>query len=145
MGVQLVSTYALDRRRFVQAAAAAAAGVSGPLVLPPLAAARRSGGAGQASVVPPEPIPGGLAPGIHVWAPGNPNVTLPFSKTTLMGFDVDPTTILNLRGFSAVAFHVGTATGSDGKTYNLETDIRAYEGTYAASDGVQRFGKFALI
>ena len=145
MAGHLVSTYALNRRRFVQAAAAAAAGVSGPLVLPPIAAATRSGGAGQASVVPPEPIPGGFAPGIHVWAPGNPNVTLPFSKTTLMGFDVDPTTILNLRGFSAVGFHVGTATGSDGKTYNLETDIRAYEGTYVASDGVPRFGKFALI
>jgi hypothetical protein len=72
-------------------------------------------------------------------------VTLPFSKATLMGFDVDPTTILDFRGFSAVGFHVGTATGSDGKTYNLETDIRAYKGTYVAADGVSRFGQFAFI
>jgi hypothetical protein len=62
-----------------------------------------------------------------------------------MGFDVDPTTIVDFRGFSAVAFHVGTATGSDGKTYNLETDIRAFDGAYVASDGVRRFGKFAMI
>ena len=49
------------------------------------------------------------------------------------------------RRVSAVAYHAGTATGSDGASYNLETDIRAYQGTYIASDGIQRFGKFALI
>jgi hypothetical protein len=100
-------------------------------------------------VVPPKPIPGGIqipgGPQIHVWQPGDPSVTLPFSGATLMGFDVEPTTITDRRGFSAVAYHAGTATGSDGATYNLETDIRAFEGAYVASDGVRRFGKFALI
>jgi hypothetical protein len=130
----------------VQAAAVAAAGAAGPLAWPGNAvASTNTGGEDLASVVPPQPIPGGIAPGIHVWIPGDPSVTLPFSKTTLMGFDVDPTTILDFRGFSAVAFHAGTATGSDGQTYNLETDIRAYEGAYVASDGVRRFGKFAEI
>jgi hypothetical protein len=143
---ELGSTSALSRRRFVQAAAVAAAGVSGPLAWPGSAAAsNNTGRQDPAAVVPPQPIPGGFAPGIHVWVPGDPSVTLPFSKATLMGFDVDPTTILDFRGFSAVGFHVGTATGSDGKTYNLETDIRAYEGAYVASDGVSRFGKFAFI
>ena len=141
-----IGASALSRRRFVQAAAVAAAGgVSGPLAWPARAAADNGGDGDRNSVVPPQPIPGGFLPGIHVWVPGDPGVTLPFSKTTLMGFDVDPTTIFDFQGFSAVAFHAGTATGSDGKTYNLETDIRAYKGTYVASDGVRRFGKFALI
>jgi hypothetical protein len=72
-------------------------------------------------------------------------VTLPFSGTTLMGFDVEPSTFTDRRGFSAVAFHVGTATGSDGATYNLETDMRAYKGQYVAADGTRRFGTFAFI
>jgi hypothetical protein len=138
----------LSRRRFVQTAAAAAA--IGPLVGPARGAAwdgkhddhRRA-------VVPPTPIPGGIqipdGPQIHVWAPGDPSVTLPFSGTTLMGFDVEPSTFTDRRGFSAVAFHVGTATGSDGATYNLETDMRAYQGQYVAADGTRRFGSFAFI
>jgi hypothetical protein len=100
-------------------------------------------------VVPPKPIPGGIqipgGPQIHVWQPGDPSVTLPFSGATLTGFDVEPTTITDRRGFSAVAYHAGSAVGSDGATYNLETDIRAFAGSYVASDGVRRFGKFALI
>jgi hypothetical protein len=138
----------LSRRKFVQTAAAAAA--TGSLVGP----ARGAAWDGEhddheRAVVPPTPIPGGIqipnGPQIHVWAPGDPAVTLPFSGTTLMGFDVEPSTFTNRRGFSAVAFHVGTATGSDGATYNLETDMRAYKGAYVAADGTRRFGTFAFI
>jgi hypothetical protein len=50
-----------------------------------------------------------------------------------MGFDVDPSSIPTFRGFSALASHAGTAIGSDGVTYNLETDIRVYAGTYVAA------------
>jgi hypothetical protein len=154
MELQLESTSALSRRRFVQAAATAAAGVTGSLAWPVGAAAkdhggRRGGGRRGAVVVPPAPIPGGIqipgGPLIHVWQPGDPSVTLPFSQSTLMGFDVEPSTITDRRGFSAVAYHAGTARGSDGATYNLETDIRALEGAYVGSDGVRRFGKFAFI
>ena len=146
MELERVGASALNRRRFVQAAAvAAAAGVTGPLGWPARAAADNGGDEDRTSVVPPQPIPGGFFPGVHIFIPGDPSVTLPFSKTTLMGFDVDPTTIFDFRGFSAVAFHAGTATGSDGATYNLETDIRAFEGAYVAADGVRRFGKFAEI
>ena len=78
--------------------------------------------------------PGGieLAPGvvIHVFAPGDPGVTLPFTGITLQGVDVEPSTITDFHGSSAVAYHVGTARASDGKTYNVETDIRAFEGEY---------------
>jgi hypothetical protein len=44
-----------------------------------------------------------------------------------------------------VAFHVGEAKGSDGHTYNLETDIRVMDGKYVAVDGTTRHGSFALI
>ena len=145
MEPQLVSASALNRRRFVQAGAVAAAGVAGSLTWPARGAASSGSGLAHHAVVPPNPIPGGLAPGIHVWAPGDPTVTLPLSATKLMGFDVDPTTIEDFSGFSAVAFHVGTATGSDGKTYNLETDLRTFKGEYVASDGTRRFGTFAFI
>jgi hypothetical protein len=72
-------------------------------------------------------------------------VTLPFSGSPLQGLDVDPSPITDRSGFSALAYHVGAATGSDGKEYNLETDIRAFKIRYVASDGTRRFGTFAFI
>jgi hypothetical protein len=94
----------------------------------------------------PKPIPGGIINGaFHVFGPGPESVTLPFSAGTLQGLNVEPTPILDYAGFSALAYHAGTATGSDGKDYNLETDIRAFRGRYVGSDGSRRFGTFALI
>ena len=100
-------------------------------------------------MVPPKPIPGGVTlpngTQIHGWQPGDPTVTLPFSHSTLKGFDFDPSTITDFRGFSALAYHTGTATGSDGATYNLETHMTALQGDYVATDGTRRFGTFAFI
>ena len=48
---------------------------------------------------------------------------------------MEPSVITDYRGVTALAFHVGTATGSDGKRYNLETDMRAMEGTYISFNG----------
>ena len=76
--------------------------------------------------------------------PGDPAVTLPFTGITLQGLDVEPSTITDFNGSSAVAYHVGTARASDGRTYNLETDIRAFEGEYVV-DGAVRRGSFALV
>ena len=98
----------------------------------------------------PSPIPGGafdVGPPLgvlHVFVPGDPSITLPFTGGTLGGFDVEPITATDFRGSSAVAFHVGSARGSDGKTYNLETDIRAFEGQYVV-DGVTHRGAFAFV
>ena len=96
----------------------------------------------------PNPIPGGieLAPGfvIHVRGAGDPAVTLPFTGITLQGFDVEPSTITDFNGASALAYHAGTARASDGTTYNLETDIRAFEGDYVV-DGDVHHGAFAPI
>jgi hypothetical protein len=47
-------------------------------------------------------------------------VTLPFTGLTLQGLDVEPSVITDYKGVTALAFHAGTATGSDGKQYNLE-------------------------
>ena len=68
----------------------------------------------------------------------------PNDAPATVDFDVEPSTFTDRRGFSAVAFHVGTATGSDGATYNLETDMRAFEGDYVV-DGEERHGAFALV
>jgi hypothetical protein len=139
----------LDRRRLVMGAAGvvASAGAAKSLAWP--SAGRAIGLPSRRGVLPaPSPIPGGLelAPGvvIHVFAPGDPSITLPFSGLTLQGFDVEPGTITDFKGSSAVAFHVGTAERSDGKTFNVETDVRVMEGEYVV-DGVRREGAFALI
>jgi hypothetical protein len=148
MRSQLERVPAVSRRRFMQTAAIGAAGVMGSFTGPEAGLAHGDDFP-RGRVVPPKPIPGGIqipdGPQFHVWAPGDPSVTLPFSGASLMGFDVDPSTITDFQGFSAVAFHAGTAIGSDGATYNLETDLRAYKGTYIAADGQRRVASFAFI
>jgi TAT (twin-arginine translocation) pathway signal sequence len=97
----------------------------------------------------PKPIPGGIqipgGPLIHVFPPGPTDITLPFTGLTLFGLDVEPSVITDRKGFTALAFHVGTAIGSDGKQYDLETDMRAMEGTYVAENGTRQRGLFAFI
>jgi hypothetical protein len=93
----------------------------------------------------PQPIPGGLAPDFHVFAPGPTDITLPFSGAQLQGLDVEPSVFTDYAGFTTLAYHVGTAVGSDGITYNLETDMRAYRGRYVASDGTTRKGSFGFV
>ena len=137
----------LTRRAAFRGAAGAAAGFAA-------AAARPQGAVAHGHdhgrlPVPPEPIPGGIPISetdvIHVWPPGPTDVTLPLSGGQLQGLDVEPTTIRDFDGFSAVAFHVGTATGSDGTRYDLETDLRAFQGTYIDRTGRRRFGTFGFI
>ena len=135
------------RQLFKYGASAGAAATVGPL-LPAMTSVAHAHGLPR--VLPaPKPIPGGIqipdGPLIHVFAPGPPDVTLPFTGVQLMGLDVEPSVITDYKGFSALAFHVGTATGSDGNQYNLETDMRAIEGTYVATDGSRQRGLFAFI
>jgi hypothetical protein len=138
----------LDRRRFVLTTAGSVTGGVASLAWPSTVGATVSPSSNRRVSVLPNPIPGGiqLAPGlvIHVFGPGDPGVTLPFSGVTLQGFDVEPATITDFNGSTAVAFHVGRARASDGTTYDLETDIRAFEGEYFA-DGAVQHGSFALI
>ena len=138
----------LDRRKFVLTTAGTVASASAlGLVRPSPLSATETLSSKRVSTAP-DPIPGGLelAPGlvIHVFGPGDPTVTLPFTGITLQGFDVEPTTIADFRGSTAVAYHVGRVRASDDRTYNLETDIRAFEGEYVV-EGAVRHGSFALV
>jgi hypothetical protein len=134
-----------DRRRFVLTAAGT---VGASLALPSTTGATTTPSSLKRRLRLPNPIPGGieLAPGvvIHVFGPGDPSVTLPFTGIILQGLDVEPSTITDFKGSTAVAFHVGTARANDGTTYNLETDIRAFEGEYLSEDKVHR-GAFVLV
>jgi len=141
----------VDRRRFILGAvgAAAAAGAATSLVWPEPA------GASHRPLPAPKPIPGrtdlsgfGLVPPydfIHTFAPGPAGLELPFTHVVLEGLDVEPSTITDFNGATAIAFHIGKARGSDGKKYDLETDIRVMEGEYVAVDGTTNQGTFALI
>jgi hypothetical protein len=135
------------RQLFKYGAYTGAAATVGPM-LPAMTSVAHAHGLPR--VLPaPKPIPGGLQfpglPLLHVFPPGPPEVTLPFTGLTLQGLDVEPSVITDYKGFTALAFHAGTATGSDGRQYNLETDMRAMEGTYIAEDGSRQRGLFALI
>jgi hypothetical protein len=149
MALRYESAPALSRRRLFQAAAGTAAAASATGSLSWAGSASAHGDKDNLTSPPPKPIPGGIqipdGPLLHVFAPGDPTVTLPFTGFTLQGFDVEPSTITDFRGFSAVAFHVGTATGNDGRTYNLETDMRAFQGSFVDSTGERRFGTFGFI
>ena len=91
----------------------------------------------------PVPIPGGFvpfpgAPFIHVFAPGP-------EELGLMGQDIEPNTITDFNGFSALTYIVGTATDSDGNSYNMSTDMRVFSGTYVSEDGSVQHGTFGFI
>lgn len=97
----------------------------------------------------PVPITGGSqipdGPLIHVHAPGPDGKMLPISGFPYTGLNADHTTIGNFDGFSAVAYVAGEATGSDGKKYAMETDVRAFKGTYKDAAGMDRTGVFAFV
>jgi hypothetical protein len=137
----------VTRRAVVQGAASAAVGFATAAAAPSQAFGHAD--PRQAATVPPEPIPGGIAISdtevIHVWSPGTPDLTLPFTGSTPGGLDVEPTTMRDFKGFSAVAYHVGRVTGDDGTPYDLETDMRAFQGAYVDGTGTRRFGTFAFI
>jgi hypothetical protein len=86
----------------------------------------------------PVPIPGGLAPGVHIFAPGP--VDLGFQ-----GFDVELNGITNFRGFSALGYLAGTATDSNGNNYDVSTDMRVFQGEYVSTDGSHHRGTFVFI
>src|SRR5262245_9243588 len=113
------ASFQIGRRSFLLGTAGAAAiSLAAALIRPKISAA-------HAPLLPaPKPIPAGTAfppfPLIHELFPGPEEITLPFTLVTLQGLNVEPSTITDFKGFTALAYHVGTVTGSDGITYNLE-------------------------
>jgi len=99
-------------------------------------------GTARADSFEPVPIPGGFtAPDgtvFHVFAPG------PKSQG-FQGFDVEPNVITNFRGFTALAYMVGTATDSKGNTYDMFNDMRVFQGKMVDTDGVTHNGTFVFI
>jgi hypothetical protein len=86
----------------------------------------------------PVPIPGGLAPGAHIFAPG------PLSLG-LQGVDVELNGITNFQGFSALGYLAGTATDSNGNNYDVGSDMRVFQGEYVSADGSHHRGTFVFI
>ncbi len=82
--------------------------------------------------VQPLPLVGGdiIPPFIHQFFPG--------AGRSFDGVDADPQGITNFSGLVAMGYTAGTATDNSGKTYNLGTDIRVYQGDYvgAAASGL---------
>jgi hypothetical protein len=98
----------------------------------------------------PSPLPGGIDASppvgfIHGFVPGPEGSSTPFAGLPGMGLDVEPSTFTNFKGFTAFAVLSGQATGSDGKIYNVEFDVRAMEGEYVAEDGSHRRGTFGFF
>ena len=136
-GLHVGHTHAFSRRGFIHTAAGATALALGS-GLSSRALAHDEDFDNKQTLPAPKPIPGGndlsgfgLAPPydfIHVFGPGPVSTVLPFTGGALQGLNVEPGTITDFRGATAVAYHVGEAKGSDGNTYNLETDFRVMEG-----------------
>jgi hypothetical protein len=57
------------------------------------------------------------------------------------GLDADPHGITNFRGLVAMGYTNGTATDNAGKTYNVITDIRVYQGDYVGAVVNGGFGR----
>lgn len=99
----------------------------------------------------PKPIPGGVDSGdpnvgfIHWWLPGPETASTPILQIPGFGLDVDPSTITDFKGWSALAVLAGKVKGSDGVVYDCEYDVRALRGRYIAEDGKTRHGAFAFL
>ena len=124
----------LSRRQVLIRGAAAAGGVAGLGLLEPAVALARGHGN-------PNPIPGGLDesftpvpsnPFIHVLAPG-------------LGPQLEMATITDFKGVIGASEIRGTARGSDGSTWDFDTDMRFMQGTYVDRNGQVRKGSFGFI
>ncbi len=148
-------THGFSRRRFIHTAAGATALAFGPgRSVSALGDDDHDDDVYHRTRPAPKPIPGGFDLSgflarpydfIHVFGPGQAGIVLPFTGGALQGLNVEPGTITDFDGATAVAYHAGEAKGSDGNTYNLETDFRVMDGRYVAVDGTTRRGTFALI
>lgn len=122
----------VSRRQLLGRGAAVLGGVTGAgLFGPGLALAGTDPG--------PRPIPGGFDktfkpvprhPVVHVLPPG-------------IGFEMS--TITDFNGVVAGSETRGRAHGSDGTTYDFDTDMRFMHGTYRGLDGRLRKGAFGFI
>lgn len=123
---------AVSRRQLLGRGAAALGGVAGATLFGPAVAIADTDPA-------PRPIPGGFNtnglpvpkhPAVHVLPPG-------------IGFEMS--TITDFSGVVAGSQTRGRAHGSDGTTYDFDTDMRFMHGTYRGLDGRVWKGAFGFI
>jgi hypothetical protein len=121
-----------SRSQFVRRSAVAVGGAASLGAIRPGAAFARSAGD-------PRPIPGGFSetftlvpsdPFIHVLPPQ-------------LGFEMS--SITDFSGAVGAAEIQGTAHGSDGTSYDFDTDMRFMQGTYVGLDGRVRKGSFGFV
>lgn len=99
----------------------------------------------------PKPIPGSVDSGdpnvgdIHWWLPGPVGLSTQILEIPGFGLDVDPSTITDFSGVSALAVVAGKAKSSDGEVFDCEFDVRAMKGKYVSEDGKTREGAFAFL
>ena len=124
----------LSRRQVLVRGAAAAGGIAGLSLFEPAFAFARGHGN-------PNPIPGGLDelfapvpsdPFIHVLAPG-------------LGPQLEMATITDFNGVIGASEIRGAAHGSDGSTWDFDTDMRFMQGTYVDTNGQVRKGSFGFV
>ena len=123
---------AFSRRQLLQRGAVAVGGLAGASLLDPSSALA---GANPA----PRPIPGGLD---QKFMPVPKN---PFIHVQSPGIGSEMSTITDFKGVVAGSQIRGKARGSDGTTFDFDTDMRFMYGTYVGLDGRMRKGAFGFI
>jgi hypothetical protein len=122
---------ALSRRQLMHRGAAAAGGLAGLGLLSPVSAI--------AANPAPRPIPGGFDKNLMP-VPKNP-----IAHVLVPGIGFEMSTITDFHGIVAASETRGTAHGSDGSSYDFDTDMRFMHGSYVAMDGRVRTATFGFI
>jgi hypothetical protein len=107
-------------------------GLAGVGLLDPAAALASSNAA-------PRPIPGGFSKSFK------PVPKHPFVHVLSPGIGSEMSTITDLKGVVAGSEIRGTARGSDGSTWDFDTDMRFMHGVYIGTDKRLRHGTFGFI
>jgi hypothetical protein len=123
---------AYSRRQLLRRGAVAFGGYVGVGLLAPEAVLGRANPA-------PRPIPGGFDKNFM------PVPRDPFVHVLGPGIGSEMATITDFNGILAGSETRGTARGSDGTTYDFDTDMRFMHGSYVGFDGRKRTGAFGFI
>lgn len=121
-----------SRGQFMRRSAVAVGGVASLGAIRPGAAFARSAGD-------PRPIPGGFSDTFDL-VPKDP-----FIHVLPPSLGLEMSTITDLNGVVGAAEIQGTAHGSDGTSYDFDTDMRFMQGTYVGLDGRVRKGSFGFV
>src|SRR6476660_8243021 len=123
----------LSRRQVIVSGAVAAGGLAGlGLVEAALGLARGHGN--------PNPIPGGLDQSFNA-GPRDPCIP---ALAPGLGPELEMATITDFKGVIGASEIRGTAHGSDGSTWDFDTDMRFMQGIYVDRNGQVRKGSFGF-